>query len=95
MKNYTQNDIKILFSNLCCSHCKNDFDKNSIEIKEHNEDLIFANLKCQKCGKDFGDIIFNFNRKSNIHLPLEAIEGPPPINADDVLNAHEFIKKNL
>ena len=53
--------IEKLFSNLCCSHCKNSFDENSITIKREEEGLTVQ-------------------------------EGPEPINYDDVIDAHRFIK---
>ena len=93
MKDITKNDIKILFSNLCCSKCKNDFNKDSIIIKEQDGDVLICNLKCDFCGMDFGDVVFNLNRKSNKHDPMEIIDGPAPITSDDVIEAHRFIKK--
>lgn len=93
MKNYTQKDIKTLFSGLCCSRCKNEFSKDSIEVLERDCGIMLCRLSCAKCGKDFGEIIFHFNRKSDRHLPLEILDGPAPISYDDVIDAHEFIKK--
>ena len=93
MKEYTNEDIKNLFSNLCCSKCKNDFEKESIKVIEEHKDIIICNLRCNKCGKDFGDVIFSFNRKSKMHSPMDVIEGPSPISADDVIDAHNYIKK--
>ena len=95
MKRFTQNDIKTLFSHLCCSRCKNEFSIDSIKILEQDCDMMLCNLLCEKCGKDFGEVVFNFNRKSDNHLPLEIVEGPPPISSDDVIEAHRFIKDNL
>lgn len=95
MKNFTQKDIKTLFSGLCCSRCKNEFDIDSIKIIESDCDILLCSLSCAKCGKDFGEVVFNFNRGSGSHLPLEIVEGPPPIDYDDVINAHKFIKDNL
>ncbi len=95
MKNYTQKDIKTLFSGLCCSHCKNEFTKNSIKVLEKDGDILLCNLVCEKCGKDFGNVVFNFNRKAENHTPLEILEGPPPISYDDVIEAHRFIRKHL
>ena len=94
MKNFTQKDIKTLFSNLCCSRCKNEFTLDSIKILEQNGDIFLCCLLCEKCGKDFGEVVFNFNRKSDKHLPLEIVEGPPPISSDDVIDAHKFITEN-
>ncbi len=95
MKELTQKDIDVLFSGLCCSKCKNDFSLESIKILERDCDLMLCRLTCAKCGKDFGEIIFNYNCHAKRHSALEIIDGPPPINTDDVLDAHEFIKKNL
>ena len=92
MKDFTQKDIKSLFSNLCCSRCKNEFTLDSIKILDKDCDLMRCNLSCAKCGKDFGEILLNYNRKSGKHLPLEVIEGPSPISFDDVIEAHKFIK---
>ena len=93
MKNFTQKDIKTLFSGLCCSQCKNEFNDNSIKILERDCDILLCSLSCEKCGKDFGEVVFNFNRKSDCHLPLRIVEGPPPIDFDDVIEAHRFIRK--
>ena len=93
MKNYTEKEIKNLFKNLCCSKCRNDFNSESITVKEREDDILICNLKCNVCGMDFGNVVLNFNRKSDKHYPMGIIDGPPPITSDDVINAHEFIKK--
>ncbi len=93
MKKLTQKDVKALFSNLCCSRCKNEFTKDSIKILDKDCDTLHCRLLCAKCGKDFGEIVFNFNKKEDKHLPLEIIEGPPPISYDDVIEAHKFIRE--
>ena len=95
MKKFTQKDIKSLFAKLCCSRCKNEFSINSIKILEQDCDIMLCSLSCEKCGKDFGEVVFNFNRKSNQHFPLVIVEGTPPISSDDVIEAHRFIKENL
>ena len=95
MKSFTQKDIKTLFSELCCSRCKNEFTKNSIKILERDCDIMLCSLSCEKCGKDYGEVVFNFNRKSDKHLPLDIVEGPPPIDFDVVIEAHRYIRKNL
>ena len=92
MKSINKNDFKQLFSNLCCSQCKNDFIIKGLNVIELSSDIIIANLSCSFCGKDFGKIILNYNKKSKNHSSLEVIEGPPPITSDDVINAHKFIK---
>lgn len=91
--NFKPENIKSLFSNLCCSKCRNDFTHESITVKEKEGDILICNLKCQICEMDFGDIVFNFNKKSDTHNPMDIIDGPPPITSDDVIDAHRFIKK--
>ncbi|MBD5401724.1 hypothetical protein HDR58_02825 [bacterium] len=93
MKKFTEKEIKTLFSGLCCSRCKNEFTNNSIKILEQDCDILLCSLSCEKCGKDFGEIIFNYNRKSKHHTRLEIVEGPPPIDYNDVIEAHRFIRK--
>lgn len=85
--------IEKLFNNLCCSHCRNSFNEDSIIIKREEEGLTVISLECQKCGKNFGVAFLGF---SDIDIknydPLEVQEGPEPINYDDVIDAHRFIK---
>ena len=95
MSKLTQKEFKILFSNLCCSRCKNEFSISSINEIKREDDILICNLVCEKCTKDFGRVILNFNRKSKQHTPLEIIDGPAPISDDDVIDAHRFIKNNL
>ena len=86
--------IEKLFENLCCSKCRNGFDEDSITIKRDEEDLTVISLTCRHCGKSFGVAFLGF---SDINLknyePLEVVEGPEPINYDDVIDAHRFIKE--
>ncbi len=85
--------LEKLFENLCCSHCKNSFDENSFTIKRDEEDLTVVGLKCSHCGKDFGMAFLGFG---NIEVkdvePLEVQQGPEPIDYNDVIDAHRFIK---
>lgn len=93
MKKFKQKNIKTLFSNLCCSKCKNDFTADSLTIKRQEGKIYICNLVCNFCGKDFGDIIFKSDEQSDKISPMEIIDGPPPITSDDVIEAHRFIKK--
>lgn len=83
--------LKVLFDNLCCSQCKSSFDENSIVIKREEEGLLVTHLACQNCGKSFGVAFLGF---TNIEVkdPLEVVQGPDPIDYDDVIEAHRFIK---
>ena len=83
--------LKILFDNLCCSQCKTGFDEESIEIKREEDGLLVTHLVCQHCGKSFG-IAFLGLSGIEVKEPLEIQDGPEPINYDDVIDAHRFIK---
>lgn len=85
-------DYKKLFSNLCCSACKNGFDENSIEIIREENHLLTVHLRCKHCGKDFGTALIRLERTKH-QEPLVAVDGPDAINTDDVIDAHEFIKE--
>lgn len=95
-RGFMKKKIKLLFKNLCCSACKADFDENSIEILRQEDGLSVVHLTCQNCGKSFGVAFLGL---SNIELKdedaniLEVQDGPEPINYDDVIDAHRFIKK--
>ena len=85
--------IKVIFNNLCCSSCKNEFDENSITILKQEKGLITANLSCKFCGKDFGTTFIGLTNLDIKSEPATVQEGPVPINYDDVLDAHIFIKE--
>ena len=42
-----------LFSGLCCSVCKCDFEKDSLFIKREDKNLLVIQVVCQNCGKIF------------------------------------------
>lgn len=85
--------IEKLFNNLCCSHCKNSFDEESITIKREEDGLMVVSLECKKCGKNFGVAFLGFTDIDvKAYEPLEVQEGPEPINYDDVIDAHRFIQ---
>lgn len=94
--------IATLFKDLCCSVCKSDFDEDSVTImreeKTPDEEMIVLRLSCNKCGKSFGVAFLgisdlNLKNYKEDDLVLKVQEGANPINTDDVLDAHKFIKK--
>lgn len=94
--------VATLFKELCCSVCKSDFDETSVVImreeKTQGEEMIVLRLVCQNCGKSFGVAFlgisdFNLKNYSDEDMVLQVKEGADPINVDDVLDAHKFIKK--
>lgn len=91
--------IATLFKELCCSQCCSDLDEQSISIMREEEEMIVIKIVCKNCGKSFGVAflgISDFNLKnydfSSEDLALKVKAGPSPINEDDVLDAHKFIK---
>ena len=95
MENFSQQDINSIFASICCSHCKNNFTKNSVKILENFGDIYSINLSCEKCGKDFGNVLLKFNKNEKYHGDMQILEGAPVINYDDVIDAHRYIKNNL
>lgn len=94
--------IATLFKDLCCSACKSDFDENSVTIlreeKSAQEEMVVLKLICQECGKSFGIAFlgisdFEFKNDNDENIVLHPQEEAEPITADDVLDAHKFIKK--
>lgn len=94
--------VATLFKELCCSECKSDFDENSVlvmrEEKTPGEEMIVLRLVCQNCGKSFGVAFlgisdFDLKNYTDDDLTLHIQEGANPISADDVLDAHKFIKR--
>src|SRR5574344_721457 len=88
-------NLKKMFSNLCCSVCKSDFDEDSIKLVRNEDGLQVVRLVCQKCGKSFGIAFLGLNDnnfKNDDDTVFEVQEGPEPIDYDDVIDAHRFIK---
>ena len=50
-----------LFSGLCCSVCKCDFEKDSLFIKREDKNLLVIQVVCQNCGKSFGLALLGAN----------------------------------
>lgn len=94
----TKRKISKLFSQLCCSRCKADFDEKSVDIMRNEDDeMLVLKLVCQHCGKSFGvaflgisDIELKVNSESDESLRVRDCE--TPITVDEVLDAHEFIQ---
>ena len=70
----------------CSEECAIEANRIRSREKYHSDvDKLSTPAKCANCGKDFGEIVFKFNRKAENHSPLEIVEGPPPIDFDDVI----------
>ena len=89
--------LKKLFSGMCCSVCKHDFDENSIFIKREEKNLLVLQIICPDCGKSFGIALLGTNSigvKEKIEDDALVFQDCPlPISYDDVLDAHHFIDK--
>lgn len=102
VKDIMKRKVATLFKELCCSVCKSDFDEDSVVImreeKQEDEEMIVLRIICQNCGKSFGVAflgISDFELKDSTEddLALKVQIGAKPISTDEVLDAHEFIKK--
>lgn len=87
--------ISKLFSQLCCSRCKADFDENSVDIMRNEDDeMLVMKLNCQYCGKSFGVAFLGISdfdlKEEDEALKIQAES--EPITVDEVLDAHEFIQ---
>ena len=90
--------IKMLFSDMCCSQCKADFDENSIFVLRNEKNLNVVQIVCQNCGKSVGIALLGdcdekeLLQKSQHELALQIQDGPDAICYDDVIDAHNFFK---
>lgn len=92
-------NVNKLFSNLCCSNCGQDFDKNSIFVLREEDGLFVLQVVCPVCKKSFGVAFLGMETlsvkdsdKSDEKYALQVKDLPEPINSDDVIDAHRFIK---
>ncbi len=93
-------NINKLFSNLCCSNCGHDFDSDSVYVLREEDGLFVLQVVCPACKKSFGVAFLGLNSinikdedKTDEKYALQVKDLPEPINSDDVLDAHCFIKK--
>lgn len=94
--------VVTLFKELCCSVCKSDFTEESVSVmRQENtpeEEMLVLRLACKNCGKSFGVAFLGISdlelkNYTEDDLALKVKTGAEPINSDDVLNAHKFIKQ--
>lgn len=87
-----------LFSNMCCSKCGSDFDEDSFEIMREEDSLLVFRAVCPNCAKCFGVAFLGISDISvkgctDEDLTLEIQPGAKPIDANEVIDAHEYIKE--
>ena len=91
-----EKDLSYMLKNLCCSQCKIDLDGKSVKFLHQDKDYKVINITCRHCGKDFGTIFLKLtdNISENIDdLILKDIRDKAPINTNEVIDAHEYIKE--
>lgn len=90
--------INILFSDMCCSDCRADFNEDSVFILRQENNLFVIQIVCQNCGKSFGIALLGgcdekeLVKHSQNDVSLQIQEGPDAICYDDVIDAHNFFK---
>ena len=87
--------LNMLFSDMCCSECKSDFNEDSVFVLRQEKNLKVLQIVCQNCGKSFGIALLGGcdekeSSKSKDDLALQIQDGPDAICYDDVLDAHNF-----
>ena len=90
-----QKTFSKLLKNLCCSQCKSEFDDNSVTLINKEKEYISLKLHCNCCGKDFGTVFLKLTDtmpEKETDISLTDRRDIPPINSDDVIDAHEQIK---
>ena len=82
-----------LFSDLCCSFCRAAIDRGAFEQVRKEKGLSVVKMVCPKCGKDYGIGFLKIHEGGGQpHAPLQVVEGAKPINSDEVLYIHEYLK---
>lgn len=87
--------LNMLFSDMCCSECKSDFNEDSVFVLRKEKNLNVLQIVCQNCGKSFGIALLGGceekdSSKTKEDLALQIQDGPDAIGYDDVLDAHNF-----
>ena len=87
--------LNMLFSDMCCSECKSDFNEDSVFVLRQEKNLKVLQIVCQNCGKSFGIALLGGcdekeSSKSKDDIALQIQDGPDAIGYDDVLDAHNF-----
>lgn len=77
---------------MACSVCGADFDEQSFKIVEKEHDTLILKLVCKKCSKDFGLVFINIKNKEPL-TPFSIESTPKLISKNEVIDAHNFIKK--
>ena len=85
--------IKKMFENMHCSECGEDFSENSFDIVREEGDFLVIKVSCKKCFKKFGMAFLGCIPDVKETLPLDISYSPKQITTDEVIDAHNFIKK--
>lgn len=86
--------IKLFFSKMKCTRCDNFFEDEDIEILRQEGSYTVVRIHCEHCQKSIGVAILGIDKEQmqdalEFHQP-DMEQGPPPIDYDDVVAAHEF-----
>ena len=87
--------FKKLFSNFCCSYCRNDIDRSAFVIVRKDKGMNVVKMVCPNCGKDFGIGFLKIHEGvGQPHAPLEFVEGMQPVSTDEVLDIHKYLRSS-
>lgn len=90
--------IKRLISNMKCAVCGQHYEASNITVLGHKENLWFVNVSCPKCGSQgLVAAAIKEGKAAEVITDLTEAElskfaGGSPVEADDVLEVHDFLK---
>lgn len=100
-------DFKLIqehFSNLNCPHCDHNFSQEGVKLLKKENDFWIVKIFCNNCNNLAGIAIVGVEHLDEENTPKEIenleltdndiirFNDKAPISADDVLEAHNFIK---
>jgi hypothetical protein len=90
--------VQQFFANMHCSKCQAKFKPEGISLLREENNFFVVKIICTECDQPVGIAIVGIKSRSETEKLLadkkakaqEIPAGPPPINYDDVIEAHKF-----
>lgn len=87
-------DYKKVFPNFKCPNCGDEILSDDIKtVRDEDDGLVVLQFQCKKCSRCFG-VAFLGITSEDLSKSISAFDNKelPPINFDDVIDAHKYIK---
>ena len=90
----TEGYVKLIFSKMICSCCDQQFTPDCVEIIRIEGNVAVVKIVCTHCGKNYGIAMVGIETIGGENEEQDEVLTPglPPINTDDVIEAHKFIE---